>query len=600
MSSLTGRLTALVADAFARADLPPELGMVVPSNRPDLCQFQCNGALPAAKARKANPRALAEAVVTLLTEDRTYQGVFAKVELAGPGFINLTVSDALLADQADLQATDDRLGVPPRSKPRTVVLDFGGPNIAKPMHVGHLRATIIGDSLQRLYHFIGDRTISDVHMGDWGLPMGMLISEIALRQPDLPYFDAAFAGPYPADSPVTMEALEELYPTAATACKADPERLEAARKATAELQAGRPGYRALWRHFVDVSIAGMRRDFGALGVEFDLWKGEADVHDLIAPMVEDLRGRGIARESDGALVVPVARDDDKSEIPPLILLKSDGGAMYSTTDLATIVERVRDHDPDLMLYVVDQRQHLHFEQVFRAAGLGGLSGKAALEHIGFGTMNGPDGKPFKTRAGGVMKLQDLIRMTTDKARERLAEAGLGQEYDEAERDEIARMVGLAALKFADLSNHRIANYIFDLDRFARFEGKTGPYLQYAAVRIKSLLRKAVEQFQGGDGAVVGTVAVPAGGFHETERELILALGQLPEAVAQAEAKRAPNELADFAYGLAQSFSRFYAACHILSETDEAVRRSRLALARLTLAQLELTLSLLGIEVPERM
>lgn len=600
MSSLTGRLTALVAEAFARADLPPELGVVVPSNRPDLCQFQCNGALPAAKARKANPRQLAEAVATILREDRPYHGIFKSVELAGPGFINLTVTDALLADQADLQAGDARLGVPARANPQTVILDFGGPNIAKPMHVGHLRATIIGDSLQRLYHFIGDRTISDVHMGDWGLPMGMLISELARRQPDLPYFDAAHTGPYPATSPVSMEALEELYPFAAAACKDDPARLDEARKATAELQSGRPGYTALWRHFVEVSIAGMRRDFGALGVEFDLWKGEADVHGLIAPMVETLRGTGAAQESEGALVVAVAQDGDKTEIPPLILLKSDGGVMYSTTDLATIVERVRDHDPDLMLYVVDQRQHLHFEQVFRAARIGGLAGKAAMEHIGFGTMNGPDGKPFKTRAGGVMKLQDLIRMTTDKALERLDEAGLAQEYDAGEKAEIARMVGLAALKFADLSNHRVSNYVFDLDRFARFEGKTGPYLQYAAVRIKSLLRKAVEQFQGDDGAVIGAIAVPPGGFHESERELILTLGQLPEAIAAAEAKRAPNELADFAYGLAQSFSRFYAACHILSEADETVRRSRLELARLALAQLELTLSLLGIEVPERM
>ena len=587
MTSITGLLSQIVSDAFAAEGLPPDAGQVAVSGRPDLAQFQCNGALAAAKAARRPPRQIAEAVAAALRG----QAVFSDVSVAGPGFINLSVTDAFLADQANAIAADPRLGVPAKPRPATVVLDFGGPNIAKPMHVGHLRATILGDCLQRLCKFVGDETISDVHMGDWGLPMGQLIDEIALRRPDLPYLDGASSGPYPAESPVSMDDLEKLYPAASAACREDPERLDAARRATAELQAGRPGYRALWQHFIDVSIAGMRREFDSLGVHFDLYNGEAIVNDLIAPMIDGLKAKGIAETSDGAVVVRVARDDDKTEMPPLILLKSDGAAMYGTTDLATIVDRVERFRPDVMLYVVDQRQHLHFEQVFRAARQAGLDGGAALEHIGFGTVNGTDGKPFKTRAGGVMKLADLIAMATRQAETRLDEAGLATGYPAEERAEIARRIGLAAIRFADLGNHRISSYVFDLDRFSRFEGRTGPYLQYAAVRIKSLLRKAEAQ---GDGP--GPITPPT----DIERDLVLALDRLPDAVAAAYDKRTPNDLCDFAYGLAQTFSRFYSACHILSEPDDAVRGARLALAKATHDQLVLVLGLLGIEVPERM
>jgi len=587
MTSLTVLLTGIVSDAFAAAGLPAELGQVAVSNRPDLGQFQCNGALAGAKIAKAPPRKLAEAVAGSLRDNP----MFADISLAGPGFINLTLSDAFLGGHINAVAADPRLGVPPKADPATVVLDFGGPNIAKPMHVGHLRATIIGDSLQRLFGFVGDRTISDVHLGDWGLPMGMLISELARRRPDLPYFDPDGTGPYPHEPPVDMDDLERLYPEAAAACREDPARLEEARQATAELQAGRPGYRALWQHFFDVSEAGMRRDFGRLGVAFDLWHGEAAVNDIVPPMIRDLQARGLAEESEGAQVVRVAREDDKYEVPPLILVKSDGAVMYGTTDLATIVDRVCRFDPDAILYVVDQRQHLHFEQVFRAAQMAGLAGRATLEHIGFGTVNGPDGKPFKTRAGGVMRLGDLIAMATEQAEARLDEAGLATGYPPQERAEIARTVGIAAVKFADLANHRISNYVFDLDRFTRFEGRTGPYIQYAAVRIKSLLRKAADQ-----GDAPGRILPPT----DIERDLVLGLSQFPDAVDAAYARRAPNELCDFAYGLAQTFSRFYNACHILSEPDLPLRASRLGLARLTHDALVRTLALLGIEVPERM
>jgi len=587
MSSLPAQLSEIVGQAFAAEGLDPTFGKVTVSNRPDLAQFQCNGALAAAKAAKQPPRAIAEKIAARLKE----QPIFREISLAGPGFINLDTTDDYLAGQMNRLVADVRLGVPTKVKPKTVVLDYGGPNIAKPMHVGHLRAAIIGDSLRRIYKFVGDETIGDVHMGDWGLQMGMLISELEIQQPGLPYFDAAFTGPYPKESPVTLEQLDAMYPKASASSKADPARMELSRQATVELQDGRPGYRALWQHFFDISVAAMKRDYANLGVYFDLWKGEACVHELIAPMIALMKQKGIVEKDQGAEIIRVAEPDDKHEIPPLILVKSDGAVMYATTDLATIVDRVNCQNPDLSIYVVDHRQHLHFVQVFRAAKKAGINGKGELVHLGYGTMNGTDGKPFKTRAGGVMRLDDLFQMVTDEAMKRLAEHGLGSGYDETERIDIARKVGVSALKFADLSNNPIANYVFDLDRFSRFEGKTGPYLLYAAVRVKSLLRKAREQND-----TPGDILPPAPG----ERDLLLALGQMPDAIQGAYDDLAPNRIADFAYGLAQTFSGYYANFHILSETDTELRRSRLAIAELVLKELELCLELLGIATPERM
>lgn len=583
--SLLADLTATIGEAFAAEGLDPALGRVQVSDRPDLAQFQSNGALAAAKAAKANPRALAEKIAAHLTANPR----FAKVEIAGPGFLNLDLTDAALT--AALSDPDALLGPDNSGGHGRVLLDFGGPNVAKAMHVGHLRSSILGDALQRLFRFAGYETISDVHLGDWGKPMGLLITEIASRQPDLPYFDPAFTGTYPDQSPVSMEDLETLYPEATLAAKNDPARDEAARIATAELQQGRAGYRALWRHFVDVSIAGIRREFASLGVIFDLWKGEADVDPLIGPMLTDVKAKGIAELDDGALIIRVAEPTDKKEAPPLILVKRDGGVLYETTDVATIIDRVTTLAPALILYVVDQRQHEHFEKVFRAARKAGYAGATELEHVGFGTINGTDGKPFKTRAGGVLKLYDLIEMGKAEASKRLTEQGIGADYPAEERDEIARQVGLAAIKFADLSNYRLTNYIFDLERFTKFEGKTGPYLQYASVRVKSLLRRAAEEGQS-----AGAIAIHAA----EERNLALALLRFPDALTDTLANRAPNIMCDYAFRLAQAFSSFYAAHHILSEKDDALRASRLALSALTLRALETALGLLGIEVPERM
>lgn len=586
MSSLAHKLSEILGKAFVAESLPAELGIVRVSDRPDLAQFQCNGAMAAAKIAKENPRVVAEKIVERLRDDME----FSKVEIAGPGFINLTVMDDVLTSHLRDSAEDKHHALDFIKGKHTVVLDYGGPNLAKPMHVGHLRASIIGDSLRRICLAAGYKAIGDVHLGDWGLPMGQVISELELRHPDWVYFDPDFKGDYPMESPVTMEDLEEIYPAASAACKGDEARLELARQATADLQNKRRGYWHLWEHFVDVSIKGMKENFDRLGVHFDLWNGEASVHDYIAPMIKSLEKKGLAEDSDGALIVSVAKEDDNKEVPPLILLKSDGAVMYGTTDLATIVERVKTHHPEKILYVVDQRQSLHFEQVFRAARLGDIAPeKIELTHAGFGTMNGTDGKPFKTRAGGVMKLADLIDSATEKAQNRLNEAKLAADMDQTERDDIAHKVAIAAIKFADLQNNRIADYVFDLDRMMAFEGKTGPYLLYQAVRIKSLLKKA---------DVSGTPRVRV--LDDNDRPLALLLCELPDHFALALKNYTPHVLCEYVYKLAQEFSKFYAACHIMSEEDARVRESRLALCMMTADQIEFVLGLLGINVPERM
>ncbi len=589
MTSIRAQLTEIVSSVVDALGYDPQYGEVVLSNRPDLSQFQCNGALAAAKRYGRKPRDLAQEIADRLREDDRFQ----EVSLAGPGFINLTLTDAFLVEQIRQIAADDHWGYGPTTEPERTIIDYGGANVAKPMHVGHLRAAIIGESIKRLTRFVGHQVVGDVHLGDWGLPMGQVIAELADRHPDWPYFDPDSSGPYPTESPVSIDDLDEIYPAASGRAKADPEFMETARQATRDLQAGRSGYRALWQHFVDVSVAELKRDYQDLNVHFDLWLGESDVHELIDPLVARLRAEGHAYESEGALVIDVAEADDKREIPPLLLVKSDGAVLYGTTDLATIDQRVDELNADRVLYVVDQRQSLHFEQVFRAAHKGGVAPAAvALEHLGFGTMNGKDGKPFKTRTGGVMKLRVLIEMITDKARERLSEVEAAQGYPAAEKEEIARMVGVATLKFADLSNQRTQNYVFDLDRFSAFEGRTGPYLLYTAARTRSILRKAADE-----ALAIGPLQTPA---DEIERALLLKLTEFPDVVQAAFQQRMPHHLCEYAYTLATAYNRFYHEHYILIEEDAAQQASWLALSQATVDLLSLTLDLLGIEVPERM
>lgn len=576
MPSILAYLTDKCAAAFAAEGLDTAFGRVQPSDRPDLAQYQCNGALAAAKAAGKPPRAIAEAVVARLQNDPD----IVSLSLAGPGFINITVHDACL-----IRFLRDGGGDTPRLNDgsETIILDYGGPNVAKPMHVGHLRTGIIGDALRRMYKLAGYNTIGDIHLGDWGTQMGMIISELQLQHPDWPYFDPCFTGPYPDKSPVTLADLEVTYPIASAACKADPDRMAVAHAATVGLQNGRPGYRALWQHFMDVSKAAMELNYAALGVLFDLWKGESDVHDLIAPMVADMQARKIAVPDDGAVVIPLMTNEDAKEFPPLILYKRDGAVMYGTTDLATIVDRVQTYNPARIIYVIDLRQSLHMEQVFRAARKAGLvRDDVQLIHAGNGTMNGADGKPFKTRAGGVMKLEDLIAMARDKAQERLVAANVTDA-----NDDIAHKVAVAAIKFADLQNARTTDYIFDLDRMTQFEGKTGPYLLYQMVRMQALVNKFTPAEEGFTPVIT----------HPAERDLALTLLAWPEVFEGAVRTYMPHVICDYAYTLAQRFSAFYAACPILGEHQS----TRLAFVAMTRARLRLILEdLLGIAVPDRM
>ncbi|OYX48948.1 MAG: arginine--tRNA ligase [Alphaproteobacteria bacterium 32-64-14] len=586
-AELSEALSVAAGEAFATLGLDAGLGAMRRSDRPDLADFQCNGAMAAAKKLGKNPREIADAIVAALRAS----DIVASADVAGPGFINVKLSAAALSSRAQQVADDARAGAASVASPRRVVIDFGGWNVAKEMHIGHLRSTVIGDSLQRLFRFLGDSVTSDVHLGDWGLQMGQLINEVKLEQPDLPYFDAGFTGPYPETSPVTMDDLGRLYPLASGKSKADEARRNEDRQATQELQSGRPGYRALWRHFCDVTRVGLERECASLGVTFNLWKGESDAEPFIPALVEDLKARGIAELDAGAWIVRVARESDKKEMPPIILVNRDGAIGYHGSDLGTIIDRKQSIDPQLTLYVVDQRQALHFEQVFRASDRAGLMPESTLEHLGFGTVNGADGKPYKTRDGGVLKLHEFIAQADATALSRMTEAELGADVSEAERADIAHKVAVAAIKFSDLSNVRTTNYIFDLDRFVSFEGKTGPYLLYAAVRIKSLARRAA-----GEGVTPGPISVEL----DAERALVLQFDAFNDALRGAYDKRMPHILCDHAYLLAQAFSSFYAAAPVLIESDPAKKASRLALALATLKQLEIVLGLIGIAIPERM
>ncbi len=585
--SIQGELSDKVGDAFAAIGLDAELGAVVPSQRPELSQFQCNGALAAAKAAGRNPREIAADVIGRLESDP----VFAELSIAGPGFINIEVADGYLADQTAALAGSERFGVEAADE-RRILIDYGGPNVAKELHVGHMRTPLIGESLKRCFRFAGYDVTGDIHLGDWGLPMGQLIAELAERRPELPYLDPGHQGAYPDESPVTVDELNDLYPTASGRAERDLEFARAARQATFDLQDGRPGYRKLWEHFRAVSVEAMQEVFDELGVHFDRWHGESTVHDRIRPMVENLMNMGVAHELDGAIVIDVQQPGDKKEMPPFVLVKSDGAYLYTTTDLATIEDRVEDGF-DVCIYVVDVRQSDHFEQLFRAARKGKIApATLVLEHAGSGLVNGPDGRPMRTRAGNLPLLRSLIADAVEEAGRRMDERGLAADYPEEERDHVARLVGLAALKYGDLQNHRTSNYIFDLERFTSFEGKTGPYLLYGAVRMKSILRQAAAR-----GVESGPIAPPSS---DADRNLMLRLLRFPDVLARAIEYRAPNQVAEHAYELVADFNRFYEACHILDQPDPAIQGSWLRQVEATRRQLETLLDLLLIEIPERM
>ena len=587
MEKLLDLISKEVMDAFEKAGYKREAGRVSVSNRPDLCEYQCNGAMALAKECKCAPINIANAVSDALKESR----VFESVEAVMPGFINMNLSPAFLADDVVKMSESDKFGIDlPKSE--TIIVDYGGPNVAKALHVGHLRPAIIGESIKRILKFMGHKVIGDVHMGDWGTPMGLVMTELRERKPDLPYFDESYTGEYPKEPPFTVADLEEIYPTASAKSKEDPDYKARALEATLKLQNGVRGYRALWDHIMNVSVNDMKRIYEKLNVEFDLWNGESTVQYLIPDMVKEMKESGVAYESDGAIVIDVKKDTDTKEIPPCIVVKSDGASLYNTTDLATIKERVIKYDPDQMIYITDKRQDLYFEQVFRAALKAGLvSDKVTLSHIGFGTMNGKDGKPFKTRDGGVMRLEYLIKDIQDKMYEKIKE---NKNIDDAEARKTADIVGLSALLYGDLSNQAVKDYVFDIDRFISFEGNTGPYILYTIVRIKSIISKYKEQ--GGDLSTL-KIGTPV---NASQKDLMKVLASLSQTMEGAAAELAPHRVCAFIYDLANAFNSFYHETKILSEENETRKGEFIALINFTKNVLEACIDMLGFEAPERM
>ncbi|MDD6024133.1 MAG: arginine--tRNA ligase [Oscillospiraceae bacterium] len=589
MEKLIDLISQQVSAAFEKAGYDAALGRVAVSGRPDLCEYQCNGAMPAAKQYHKAPIVIAEEVVAQLKENPA----FLSVEAVKPGFINLRLAPETVSSYVNAMATAEKFGLQTEDTPKTVVIDYGGANVAKPLHVGHIRPAIIGEAVKRLERYMGNTVIGDVHLGDWGLQMGLIIEGIREEHPELPYFDPDFQGEYPTEPPFTISQLEQIYPAASARSKVDPEFSARAHEATLKLQQGDPGYMAMWHHVMNVSVADLKKNYGNLNVDFDLWKGESDAEPYIAGMVQRLKDGGYAVESQGALVVEVQEPEDKKEIPPCIILKSDGATLYATTDLATLVQREEDYHPDKVLYVVDKRQALHFEQVFRTAKKSGIvRPETKLQFLGFGTMNGKDGKPFKTRDGGVMRLEYLISEISDTVKARILENNIitGDAVDE-----IAGVIAVAALKYGDLSNLATKDYAFDMDRFSAFEGNTGPYILYTIVRIKSILAKYAEK--AGQMSDDLQILPPE---NQIEKDLMLQLSRFADNIHLAYRDTQPNVICAYIYDLASAVNRFYHETRILTEADEKKQQGYIALITLVKRVLETCIHILGFEAPEKM
>ena len=583
MEKILDIITVKMQQAFTDAGYDASFGRVTVSNRPDLCEYQCNGALAAAKQYKCAPIMIANAVAEKLDA-----ADFSMVDAVMPGFINLKLSDTFLQNYLEEMRTSEDFGIHKTGAGKTIVVDYGGPNVAKPLHIGHLRSAIIGESIKRLYKFFGYNTIGDIHLGDWGLQMGLIITELQERKPDLCYFDPDYTGAYPEEPPFTLAELEEIYPAASAKKKVDEAFADRAHTATFELQSGRRGYRAIWQHIMKMSVADMTRIYDNLDVHFEAWLGESDADPFIPAMVEDLKARGIAVQSEGAWVIPVEEESDKKEVPPCILVKTDGSAIYATTDLATMVQRMRDFKPDEMFYITDGRQSLHFEQVFRAARTGGIvPADFPLTHLGFGTMNGKDGKPFKTRDGGVMRLEQLINDMTEFVRAKVVENKI---VADEEVDATTAKIALAALKYGDLSNQPTKNYVFDMDKFAAFEGNTGPYILYTIVRIKSILAKY--------GAWENLPIAPAA--NASAKDLMLSITKFGPTMEAALNASAPNLICAYIYELAGAVNKFYHETRILGEEDKQKQAGYISLISLAKGVLEKCIEILGFSAPEKM
>lgn len=588
MKKILELITEELEQAFVEAGYEKELAKVTLSNRPDLCEYQCNGAMAGAKKYHKAPFVIADEVVAKISKE----GCIREVESVKPGFINIKTNPEFVAEYLNQMVQSDKLGVDAEENPKMIMVDYGGPNVAKPLHVGHLRSAIIGESIKRITRFKGNKVVGDIHLGDWGYQMGLIITELKKRQPELPYFDDAFTGEYPEEAPFTISDLEEIYPAASAYAKEHEEYREEALQATFLLQNGKPGYRAIWKHIMNVSVSDLKKNYEKLNVEFDLWKGEADAQKYIPDMVERLKNEGYAYYNDGALVVDVKEESDTKEVPPCMILKSDGAALYDTTDLATLVEREELYHPDEVIYVVDKRQELHFVQVFRCAKKTGIvREETALRFLGFGTMNGKDGKPFKTREGGVMRLETLIKDITDKMLEKITD---NRTVAEEEAARTAQIVGMSALKYGDLSNQASKDYVFDVDRFTSFEGNTGPYILYTIVRIKSILNKYQEAGNQVEGLKISALD------NDSQKALMLELAKYNSVIDVAYEELAPHKICAYIYDLANAFNRFYHETKILAEEDKAKQQSYITLLTLTRDVLNTCIDLLGFEAPERM
>ena len=595
MKKILDLITDEVTKAFTECGYDAKYAKVTLSNRPDLCEYQCNGAMAAAKEYKKAPFMIADEVVEKLAAN----SIFAMAESVKLGLLNLKIDEAYLADYvAKMQEDEGRFGCEKTEAPKTIMIDYGGPNVAKPLHVGHLRSAIIGESVKRIGKFMGHNVIGDVHLGDWGLQMGLIITELKQRRPELVYFDDTYTGEYPEEAPFTISELEEIYPTASKKSKEDEAYKEAAMQATFELQHGKRGYQALLKHILNVSVTDLKRNYANLNVSFELWKGESDAQPYIPDMVQKMKDDGFAYISDGALVVDVKEETDTKEIPPCMILKSDGASLYNTTDLATMVWRMKDYNPDELIYVVDKRQELYFTQVFRCARKTGIvKPETELKFLGFGTMNGKDGRPFKTRDGGVMRLEHLISGINEEMLAKIQEnqktkENLGISTEEAENT--AKMVALAAIKYGDLSNQASKDYIFDIDRFTSFEGNTGPYILYTIVRIKSILNKYHGLGKDDSGAVIGAA------HSKSEKDLMLELSKFNAVMESAFEETAPHKICSYIYDLANAFNSFYHGTKIMSEENETVQKSYIRLLELTKSVLETCIDVLGFSAPERM
>ena len=588
MKKIMEQMAEELSAAFEKAGYDPSYGKVTVSNRPDLCEYQCNGAMAGAKAYHKAPFMIADDVVAQLSDSR----IFSRAEVVKPGFINLDVKPEFVAEYMNKMAEDEKLSVEIAKNPKTIIIDYGGPNVAKPLHVGHLRSAIIGESIKRIGRFVGHKVIGDVHLGDWGLQMGLIITELKHRKPELVYFDDSFTGEYPTEAPFTISELEEIYPTASGKAKEDETYRENALHATYLLQNGHKGYRAIWKHIMNVSVADLKKNYGNLDVHFDLWMGESDAQEYIPDMVDYLKDNGYAHYDQGALVVDVKEETDTKEIPPCMILKSDGAALYDTTDLATIIQRMKLYKPDEICYLADKRQELHFVQCFRCARKAKLvNDDTVLSFIGFGTMNGKDGKPFKTREGGVMRLERLIGEINDEMYQKIVE---NRSVKDTDARGTAQIVGLSAIKYGDLSIQASKDYVFDVERFTSFEGKTGPYILYTIVRTKSILGKYKEE---GNELKKGALLAPKS---DSEKALMLSVSRFNGVVENAFEEKAPHKICAYIYELANEFNHFYHETKILSEQDEARKASYLALLDLVREVLETCIDLLGFSAPERM